>query len=97
VTSKLTALVRRVQGATTAPGKRSELARFLKVPLSRVSEWLSGVRNPSGETTLQLLEWVTAEEAQKHKSPGSATNTARAATRRKQSCYEKPKSSRRKK
>jgi transcriptional regulator with XRE-family HTH domain len=89
VSSKLIALMERVKRAAASPGKKTELAERLDVPLSQVSGWLSGVRNPSGETTLLLLEWVTAEEA-KQKSPGSASNTARARTRRKVNRDEKP-------
>jgi hypothetical protein len=96
VPSKLSALMQRVKRATVQPGKKTQLSLFLEVPLRRVSEWLSGVRNPSGETTLQLLEWVAAEEAQQNKSPGSATNTARAKARPKVNRENKPTSGRRK-
>lgn len=44
--------------ATAQRGMKSQLARFMKVPLSTVSQWLSGEREPSGEATLRLLNWV---------------------------------------
>lgn len=98
VSSKLMALIERVALVARQPGKKTELAQFLKVPLSRVSEWLSGVRNPSGETTLQLLEWVAGEEAQQNKMPAQMLRTStRAAAQRRKSRETKPTSSRRKK
>jgi hypothetical protein len=88
--------MQRVKRATVPLGKKTELSRLLKVPLSQVSGWLSGVRNPSGETTLQLLEWVAAEEA-KQKSPGTASTAPERQTRGKASREKKPTSGRRKK
>lgn len=71
-------LRKRLKAATSQRGKKAELARYLKVPPPRVAEWLSGVYIPGAETTLQMLEWVTAQEAkQKPETPGSASNTAR--------------------
>jgi len=59
--------------------KRGDLARSLKVPLPRVSEWLSGRVMPSGETTLRLLRWVERQERQQN-TLGSAMNTAKGKT-----------------
>jgi DNA-binding transcriptional regulator YiaG/DNA-binding XRE family transcriptional regulator len=73
--------------------KKGDLARSLKVPLPRVSEWLSGRVMPSGETALRLLHWVEQRE-QKLNALGSATNTAKGkATRRKVVHEKKPTSS----
>ncbi|MDR3460140.1 MAG: helix-turn-helix transcriptional regulator [Verrucomicrobiae bacterium] len=56
-------LVLRLKRATSAPGKKAELARFMKVAPARVSEWLSG-QEPGGENTLLLLNWVEQQERQ---------------------------------
>lgn len=77
--SKLLADAKRL---TAERGKATQLANALKVSPSRVSEWLSGKTNPDGVAALALLDWVEEAEAKKQKSPGSATNTARAATQR---------------
>lgn len=61
-------------------GLRSRLAEHLGVTRQRVTQWLNEDREPGGETTLSLLEWVKAEEA-KQKRPGDASNTARTETR----------------
>jgi DNA-binding transcriptional regulator YiaG len=47
---------------TSEPGKKTELANFLNAPLESVSRWLSGKREPGGETTLRLLRWVEHQE-----------------------------------
>lgn len=60
--------------------KKGDLARSLKVPLPRVSEWLSGRVMPSGETALRLLEWVKKREEPLQETPGSATNAAKGKT-----------------
>lgn len=70
-------LLDRLAQATLPRGKKAALARFLKVPASRVSEWIHAAREPGGEITLRLLEWVTAEEAQRQKSPGAVTSDAK--------------------
>ena len=73
--------------------KKGDLARSLKVPLPRVSEWLSGRVMPSGETALRLLHWVEQRE-QKLNALGGAINTAKGkATRRKVVHEKKPTSS----
>lgn len=57
--------------ATSAPGQMSVLAKYLgektgaNVPLASVSRWLSGKREPSGEITLWMREWVTDSKRQK--------------------------------
>ncbi len=60
--NQMASLINRLLVATQARGKKSELARFLGLPLASVSQWLSGKRSPSGETTLKLLEWVERRE-----------------------------------
>jgi hypothetical protein len=82
--SEIDQLIRRLRALTAQPGKRSELARFLGVPMPRISEWLSGVYEPGGEVTLLLLKWVESQERIKQSGPGSVTSTARAQTRKKQ-------------
>jgi transcriptional regulator with XRE-family HTH domain len=72
VKNSLELLRRRLRKATEARGKKAELARWLSVPLPRISEWLSGGREPGGETALRLLSWVEAEEAKQGATPGVA-------------------------
>jgi len=92
--SPKSALLRRLGRATRLRGKQSELAKALKVPQSRVSEWLHGMGFPTGESVLRLLEWVTAEEA-KQKSLDDAEHTAKGKARiRKSTEYEKHRASR---
>ena len=40
------------------PGAKAELARALKVAPARISEWLSGEKEPGGDYTIKLLNWV---------------------------------------
>ena len=65
VKAKLPTLLKRLNEATRERGTKTELAKFMGVPLSKVSQWLSGKYEPSGETTLQLLHWVEQQERQK--------------------------------
>ena len=65
VKPKLPALVQRIKKATEPRGTKTQLAKFLDVPLSKVSQWLSGKRKPGGEITLRLLHWVEQQERQK--------------------------------
>jgi transcriptional regulator with XRE-family HTH domain len=58
-------LLDRLEKATQEHGKKSELANFLGVELVSVSKWLSGAREPGGETTLKMLTWVEQQERQK--------------------------------
>lgn len=62
VKPQLPDLLDRLQKATAQPGKKTELAKSLKVPLASVSRWLSGEREPGGEVALQMLHWVEHEE-----------------------------------
>jgi DNA-binding transcriptional regulator YiaG len=65
VKALLPKLLERLNKASAAPGKKSELAKFLGVPLASVSRWLSGDREPGGEITLKLFHWVEQQERQK--------------------------------
>lgn len=60
--SVLKQLLDKVRTFTEPAGMKSKLAADLGVPQARVSEWLSGKHDPSGETTLQLLRWVELQE-----------------------------------
>lgn len=91
--NQLSKLLKRLNSLTAERGKKAELAKLLGVPAARVSEWLSGDKEPGGESTLRLLAWVQAEEDKQTKSPGRVSSTTRAETRKRKSSYEKPKSS----
>ena len=62
VNPQLPVLLERLNRATQAHGKKSELASYLGVELASVSQWLSGKREPGGETTLKMLHWVEVQE-----------------------------------
>jgi len=55
---QLPGLIARLKKATQERGKKTQLAKFLGVPLPKVSEWLAGKYDPSGETALQMLRWL---------------------------------------
>ncbi len=76
--------------------KKTELAEFLGAPLASVSRWLSGEREPGGETTLRLIQWVEQQERQQKKGPGSATTPPEPKTQSKVSNEKKPESGRKK-
>jgi hypothetical protein len=89
----LDAVIRRIVLATKLHGKRTTLAKFLKVPNSRVSEWLNHAVTPGAEITLRLIQWVELEEAkQAKKSRHDARTPRRQKTRSTQSNYAKRKS-----
>jgi DNA-binding transcriptional regulator YiaG len=88
VTLQMPRLLDRLKRATVQRGSKSALAKFLRVPLASVSQWLSGDREPGGETTLRLLNWVRQEEAKQKEGPDSATNTSRAKTQVKSSHHD---------
>jgi predicted transcriptional regulator len=92
----LKALLKRVNLATSARGKKKDLAKFLRVSRVSVSQWLSLSRAPNGEVTLLMQEWVNAQEKNKN-ALGDASNTAKSKTRSTQSKYEKEKRVRRRK
>jgi transcriptional regulator with XRE-family HTH domain len=73
----MSALLNEVRDLTRARGMRSRLANDLGVPEARVSEWLSGKYEPSGETTLRLLAWVKVERAKQKRTDRVGTRTVR--------------------
>ncbi len=76
-------LLARLNAVTEEHGKKSELAAFLGATLPSVSVWLSGKREPGGDTALRMLEWVQAAEATQQKSPASAETATGPKTRTK--------------
>jgi transcriptional regulator with XRE-family HTH domain len=60
VKTKLTLkeLLKMVKLVTEPRGMKAKLAKHLGVSESNVSEWLRGIREPGGEMTLRLLNWV---------------------------------------
>jgi hypothetical protein len=49
-------------------GRRSELARILGVPPTRITQWLSRKANPGSEATIKIIEFLENPEA--HRKPG---------------------------
>ena len=94
-TPHLDKLFARVKRATSLYGEKSNLARFIGVPPQRVNDWLNGSCEPSGETTLLLLEWVLMDEGkQQKKHAGSGCTQPALKTRnQKSTSNEKPKTS----
>jgi DNA-binding transcriptional regulator YdaS (Cro superfamily) len=82
--------------ATAVRGQKAALAKWLGVSMSSVSTWLAGTKEPSGETTLRLLQWAEQHERQQNKSPGSATTPPEVKTQTKAKNETKPKSGRKK-
>ena len=62
VKSTMANLLDRLNKATSQRGMKSKLAKVMGVPLANISQWLSGAREPGGETTLRLLHWVEQQE-----------------------------------
>lgn len=58
VKSEVEKLIERVKQKASQPGAKAKLARALGVAPARISEWLSGEKEPGGEYTLRLLRWV---------------------------------------
>jgi DNA-binding transcriptional regulator YiaG len=90
---RLPALIDRLRKVTKGHGKKSALARTLGVPPQRVREWLAEEVAPGGETTLRLLEWVTAEEAKQNTLAGASNTHKGEQTRQRKSNHENLKSS----
>jgi hypothetical protein len=88
VKSQLKNLLADLNRLTREPGTKTKLADFLGAPLTSVSRWLSGEREPGGETTLKMLRWVQEQESQPN-TLGSATNTAKGKTQVRKSRYDK--------
>ena len=88
VKSQLDNLLAGLNRLTNETGKKTELADYLGAPLASVSRWLSGEREPGGETTLQMLRWVQEQERQPN-TLGSAMNIAKGKTQVSKSSNEK--------
>lgn len=54
----LKALLADLKTATKSRGKKAELAKRFKISQASLSEWLRGKKEPGGDITLQLLNWV---------------------------------------
>jgi transcriptional regulator with XRE-family HTH domain len=65
VKAQLPELQKRLNEATRKRGTKTALAKFMGVKLPTVSRWLSGEKEPGGETTLRLLHWVEQQERPK--------------------------------
>ncbi len=59
-----------LKALTAGYGRKTELAKFLGVTRTTVSRWIVGGKEPGGEVTLKLLNWVEQQKEQQ-KSPGS--------------------------
>ncbi|MBI5384449.1 MAG: helix-turn-helix transcriptional regulator [Verrucomicrobia bacterium] len=84
VTPDLASLLERLNQATAARGQKMALAQTLGVPPARVSEWLSGKKEPGGAVTLRLLDWVEEWERQQQESPGRSNRPEPEAQRKRQ-------------
>ena len=58
VKSQLEDLLEDVRKQTVAPGCKTALAKYLRLPLASVSQWLSGSRKPDGENALKIKKWM---------------------------------------
>lgn len=72
---------------TSEKGDMARLARALSVPQARVSEWLSGKKEPGGKTTLRLLQWV--EQPESKQNPGAPPRPGQKTRVGKSKAYEK--------
>lgn len=61
VKTEIQKLIERVNRKASMPGAKAKLARALGVAPARVSEWLSGEKEPGGNYTLILQKWVNGE------------------------------------
>ena len=61
VKSQIQKLIEKVNRKASRPGAKDELSKELDVAPARVSEWLSGKKEPGGEYALRLLDWVEQE------------------------------------
>ncbi len=92
VLSEIQKLIERLKIVSSVPGRKKFLAERLDVSPARISEWLSGEKEPGGNYTLRLLQWVEEWEREQQKRPGSASNTARARVQSERK-YEQPNTS----
>jgi transcriptional regulator with XRE-family HTH domain len=85
----------RLDAVTSGPGSKAALAHRFNVSPAAVSQWLSGASAPTADTTLRLLEWVTAEEEtikQKKRAGSAVTRPALKTRNRESTSHEKTKS-----
>src|ERR1700677_3153916 len=55
----------RIKKATENPGRKSTLAKFLRVDLTQISRWLSKTGpEPAPDYALKMLQWVQEQESQ---------------------------------
>jgi predicted XRE-type DNA-binding protein len=52
-------LLEQVQRLTKPRGMKAKLAAYLEVPQARVSEWMAGKHQPSGDMAVRLFAWVS--------------------------------------
>jgi transcriptional regulator with XRE-family HTH domain len=62
VKSQLKNLLAELSRLTQRPGQKTKLAKFLGAPLTSVSRWLSGEREPGGEIALKMRYWADHPE-----------------------------------
>jgi transcriptional regulator with XRE-family HTH domain len=91
---ELPELISRLRKATAERGMKAKLARAMGVLPPRISEWLAkkNSKEPSGQTTLRLLQFVLDRESQL-KNSGSVSAPPERKTRSTQISYEKRKPS----
>lgn len=65
VQTQMQKFLERLKKATSQRGQQTALADFLGVHRVSVSKWLSGKKEPGGEITLKMLQWVEQQERQK--------------------------------
>lgn len=86
-------LISSLKALTAEPGAAAALAEDLGIPHARVSEWLSGKKEPGGANTFRLLQWVGDHRSEERKGPGSALTPLGRKTRSTRSRHDKVKSS----
>jgi hypothetical protein len=91
VSSKFQALLAEVRALASERGTKQTLAKRLRVPQSRLSEWLKRKHEPGAETTLEMLAWVDEQ-----KNPEKRSNATRAMTQLRSPKHETKKSGRKK-
>lgn len=64
VQSEIQKLIEQVKRKASRRGAKSELARELDVAPARISEWLSGEKEPGGDYALRLQKWVKSQAHQ---------------------------------
>jgi transcriptional regulator with XRE-family HTH domain len=65
VPTEIKKLLTDVRSLVSQKGMKAKLAAHLEVPQSRLSEWLAGKYEPSGEIALRLRNWVHDPKRQK--------------------------------